>query len=75
MEQTLVVIKPDGIVRGLTGQIVTRFERTGLKIVAAKMLQVTMEHVEKHYPKDRDELWEAVGTEHSKTTVRLVWML
>jgi nucleoside-diphosphate kinase len=61
IEQTLVVIKPDGVVRGLTGQIVARFERVGLKIVAAKMMQVTKEHAEKHYPSDRDELWEAVG--------------
>lgn len=61
MEQTLVVVKSDGIVRGLTGQILARFERTGLKIVAAKMMQVSREHVEKHYPKDRDELWIGIG--------------
>lgn len=61
IEQTLVVIKPDGIVRGLTGQIVARFERVGLKIVAAKMMQVTKDLAEKHYPADRDELWVAIG--------------
>ena len=61
MEQTLVVIKPDGVVRGLVGRIIKRFERVGLKIVAAKMMQVSKEHAEKHYPSDRHELWEGIG--------------
>lgn len=61
MEQTLVVVKPDGVVRGLTGRIVARFERIGLKVVAAKMMQVEKDLAEKHYPKDRDELWEGIG--------------
>lgn len=61
MERTLIVIKPDGVVRGLTGKIIARFERVGLKIVAAKMMQVTPEHAEKHYPTDREELWRGIG--------------
>lgn len=61
MEQTLVIIKPDGVVRGLIGQILARFERVGLKVVAAKMTQVEKELAEKHYPADRDELWEGIG--------------
>lgn len=61
MEQTLVVVKPDGVARGLVGEIVRRFERIGLKIVAAKMMQVTKEHAEKHYPEDREELWTGIG--------------
>lgn len=61
MEQTLIVIKPDGVVRGLTGEIVTRFEKAGLKLVAAKMLSVSKEHASKHYPADREELWTGIG--------------
>ncbi len=61
MEQTLVVVKPDGIMRGLSGEIIKRFEQVGLKIVAAKMLQVTPEHAEKHYPKERTSLWKGIG--------------
>ena len=61
MEQTLVIVKPDGVVRGLIGRILSRFERVGLKIVAAKMMQVTDELAQKHYPTDRKELWEGIG--------------
>lgn len=61
MEQTLIAIKPDGVVRGLTGEIITRFEKAGLKLVAAKMLTVTKDHASKHYPADREELWTGIG--------------
>lgn len=49
MEQTLVLIKPDGVQRGLVGPILTRFEARGLKIVGLKLLQVPRELAEKHY--------------------------
>ncbi len=49
MQQTLVIIKPDGVQRGLVGKILTRFEERGLKIVALKMLQVSRALAEKHY--------------------------
>lgn len=48
-EQTLVLIKPDGVQRGLTGTIVERFERVGLTIVALKMLQPTQDQADRHY--------------------------
>lgn len=48
-ERTLVVIKPDGVQRGIVGEIVTRFERVGLKIVGAKMLQPSYDHFYHHY--------------------------
>lgn len=51
-ERTLVVIKPDGVVRGLMGEVIGRFERIGLKVVAMKMLVPTEEHVEAHYTLD-----------------------
>ena len=49
MEQTLVLIKPDGVQRGLIGEIIGRLERRGLKIVAAKFLSVNQEFAETHY--------------------------
>ena len=49
MERTLVVLKPDAVQRGIVGEIVTRFEKAGLKIVATKMVQPTKEHFYKHY--------------------------
>ena len=49
MEQTLVLIKPDGVQRGLMGEIIGRLERRGLKIVAAKLLSVSRELAETHY--------------------------
>jgi nucleoside-diphosphate kinase len=49
LERTLVLVKPDGVKRGLVGEILTRLERKGLKIVAAKMLRVTPEHAQRHY--------------------------
>lgn len=52
MEKTLVVIKPDGVERQLTGKIVTRFEDAGLKIVALKMLKVDKDMAMKHYTED-----------------------
>src|SRR4030043_527553 len=52
MEKTLVVIKPDGIQRNLIGEIISRFERSGLKVVAVKMMQPDEKLVEKHYTID-----------------------
>jgi nucleoside-diphosphate kinase len=49
LERTLVLVKPDGVKRGLVGEILTRLERKGLKIVAAKTLRVTPEHAQRHY--------------------------
>jgi nucleoside-diphosphate kinase len=49
VEKTLIVFKPDAIQRGIVGEILTRFERVGLKIVATKMIAPTREHFYKHY--------------------------
>lgn len=48
-ERTLVVIKPDGVQRGLMGEILKRYEQTGLKLVGAKFMVATPEMIEKHY--------------------------
>ena len=49
MEQTLILIKPDGVERGLIGQIITRFEQRGLKLAGMKLLQVSNELARQHY--------------------------
>lgn len=54
MEKTLIVFKPDAVMRGLIGEILTRFEKAGFKIVGAKMLQPDAEHYFEHY--------EGIGT-------------
>ncbi|HOM68262.1 MAG TPA: nucleoside-diphosphate kinase [Candidatus Paceibacterota bacterium] len=51
-ERTLVLIKPEGIQRGLIGEVIHRYERTGLKLVGLKFLVPTKELVEKHYLSD-----------------------
>ena len=49
MERTLVLIKPDGVQRGLVGPILSRFEARGLKIIGMKLMQVPTELAERHY--------------------------
>lgn len=61
MERTLVILKPDAVQRGLMGEIITRFEKVGLKIAAVKLLTAHKELMEKHYPADREELWVGIG--------------
>lgn len=51
-ERTLILIKPDGIQRALSGTILARFERAGLKIVGLKMVQAERGLLERHYPAD-----------------------
>ena len=59
-EKTFVIIKPDGIQRSLIGEIIKRFERTGLKLVAMKMFVADEERLWKHYNKD-DAWFESKG--------------
>ncbi len=49
MERTLIILKPDALQRGLAGEILTRFERVGLKMVGAKMLAPDVDHYYHHY--------------------------
>ena len=49
MQRTLILIKPDGVQRGLIGPIVERFERRGLKLVGMKFMQMSRELAERHY--------------------------
>ncbi len=49
MERTFVMVKPDGVQRGLTGEVIHRLEQRGLKLVAAKFMQVSQSLAEEHY--------------------------
>lgn len=61
IEQSVVLIKPDGVARGIAGKIITRFEQSGLKIVAMKMIWIDKEIAGKHYPNERIEFLEGMG--------------
>jgi nucleoside-diphosphate kinase len=54
MERTLILVKPDAFERGLTGEILARFERKGLRIVAMKHMTVERELAEQHYAEHRE---------------------
>lgn len=54
-ERSLVLVKPDGVQRGLIGEVIKRIEDRGMKIIAMKMMKPSLEHVDQHYPKD--EVW------------------
>lgn len=61
-ERTFAMIKPDGVQRGVVGDVIHRFEKVGLKIVAIEMLTPTKEQVKQHYPMS-DEAWvERLGS-------------
>ena len=55
MERTFVMVKPDGVHRGLVGEIISRIERKGLKILAIKMLWIQRELAEQHYAEHREK--------------------
>ncbi len=56
VERSLVIIKPDAVKRGLSGCIIERFEKAGLKITAIKKVKCNIEHAREHYPKTISQL-------------------
>lgn len=67
-ERTLVLVKPDGVQRGLTGEVIRRFERVGLKLVGLKFIVPTTEMVQKHYT--NDPMWfEKAGAKSIKSFI------
>ena len=54
MERTLIIFKPDSVMRGIVGEVLSRFEKAGFKIVGTKMLQPDYSHLHEHY--------EGIGT-------------
>jgi len=68
-EKTLVLIKPDGVKRGLAGEALSRIEQRGLKIIALKMIVPNNVTVSKHYPMENEKWLSGMGTktlEHYK---------
>ncbi|KAJ3348382.1 nucleoside diphosphate kinase [Allomyces macrogynus ATCC 38327] len=49
MERTYIMVKPDGVARGIVGEIIKRFEQRGFKLAALKLAQPTQAHLEEHY--------------------------
>ena len=60
-QRTFCLIKPDGVMRGLVGDIIYRIEKSGLKIVALKMIHANKEMVAQHYPVTNDFWVERLG--------------
>ena len=57
MERTLVLVKPDGVQRGLVGEVVSRLERRGLKLVAMKLMRVDEALARQHYAEHADKVF------------------
>jgi nucleoside-diphosphate kinase len=55
LDRTLILVKPDAFGRGLTGEVIARFERKGLRIAALKRMQLERELAERHYEEHRDK--------------------
>lgn len=55
MNRTLVIVKPDGVERGLAGEVVGRLERKGLRLVAAELRRITEEEAGRHYAEHREK--------------------
>jgi len=65
-EKTVVIVKPDGVKRGLVGEIISRIEKRGLKLIALEMVWPTKGQIDEHYPKD--EKWIKRLGEKTKAT-------
>jgi len=74
-ERTFIMIKPDGVQRGLIGEVISRFERKGYKLVAMKFLRITEEHAKKHYDslKDKKFFPSLIQYVISGPVVAMVW--
>lgn len=66
IQKTLVLIKPDGVKRGLIGEIISRFEKRGLKIIGLKLVRVTRDLAERQYPKSMVPILGKKGLENFK---------
>ena len=75
MERTLVIIKPDGVQRGLIGEIISRLERRGLRLVGMKFMQISKELAARHYEvhKERPFYSSLIDYITSAPVVVMVW--
>jgi len=72
LERTLVIIKPDGVQRGLVGEILGRFERRGLKIVGLKLIQIDRALAERHYAVHQGKFFYESLVEHISSSPSVV---
>jgi len=74
-EQTLVLVKPDGVQRGLIGEVIGRLERRGLQLAAMKLMQITEELAGRHYAEHREKPFFGglVAFITSAPVVAMVW--
>lgn len=74
-ERTFIAVKPDGVKRGLVGEIISRFERKGFKLIGMKLLTVTPEMAEKHYGEHKGKSFYTRLVEYiqSGPIVAMVW--
>ncbi|MBA4495599.1 nucleoside-diphosphate kinase [Paenactinomyces guangxiensis] len=75
MEKTFLMVKPDGVQRGLIGEIVSRFEKKGFQLVGAKLMMVSQELAEKHYAEHKEKPFfgELVDFITSGPVFAMVW--
>ena len=74
-ERTLIIIKPDAVQRHLIGEIISRFEKKGLKIVAAKFFQISRELAEEHYQMHKDKPFFQRAVEYISSAPVLLMVL
>lgn len=74
-EQTFVMVKPDGVQRGLVGEVIGRLEERGLKLVAAKFMQIDQDLAEEHYGEHEGKPFfeSLVGFITSGPVMAMVW--
>ncbi len=65
-DQTLILVKPDGLKRGLVGEVIKRFETRGLKLVGIKMMKASVAHTKQHYLPTKEQL-EGMGSKTLET--------
>ncbi|MFD1176352.1 nucleoside-diphosphate kinase [Paenibacillus puldeungensis] len=75
MERTFLMVKPDGVQRGLVGRIISRFEDKGFQLVAGKLVQATEDQAKKHYAEHEGKPFfdELVGFITSGPVFAMVW--
>ena len=73
MQQTLVLVKPDGVKKNLIGEIIARFERRGLKVSALKLVKITEEQAKYHYAEHEGKPFfgELKNPLHAKSKISL----
>lgn len=74
-QRTFIAVKPDGVKRGLVGEIIKRFERKGFKLIGLKMLDVTQEMAEQHYGEHKGKPFypRLINYIQSGPIVAMVW--